>query len=213
MANNVITKQFEGVLKGEMYIFLADNNVGKSKFFSNPCKEIEMPQSTKFSYTMAALGQPFETMRGIKAKLISYEASLEKPLIVQVGDQVYNYTIQGKRSRSGRDVPLDLRMTVKATPTKAQYFVNISHYPELEDASSKTGIYLHSTHEYAIRAASKAECVRVVAMPITAEIKDDQLQVYTPEGHRVNLKINPANAKEEIAKHMSHIARCEGYKL
>ncbi len=169
-----------------------------------------MTQSAKFSYTLAALGQPFETLRGIRAKLLSYEPALEKPLIVQVGDQVYNYTIQGKRSRGANSTPLDLRMVVPKK-FKIKRFVNVSYYPQ--DGENHVGVYLHPTHEAAVKACHGTEKVRIIAMPITVEIEDDKIKAYTPEGNVCTYKLNSSNPVDVVGNIVQSIAEIEGYKL
>lgn len=174
----MLTKQLEGVRKGEMYIFLAGENVGKSKLFSNKGNEM-----TKFDFHAALNGASIETLRGIKAKILSVNTALEKPLIVQVGDQVYNYTVEGKRSRSANVIPLDLRMAQAPKEVSDVRYVNVSYYEEDDLAEQyKLGVYIHKTRKEAFDAAKDAKNVRIVAMPVPVSFKTDEIHLYTKYG-------------------------------
>lgn len=195
----MLTKQLEGVRKGEMYIFLAGENVGKSKFFSNKGNEM-----TQFNYLAAVRNEPIETLRGIKARILQLDFSLAKPLIVQVGDQVYNYTVEGKRSRKANSTPLDLRMVKAVKAAKAiedVRYLNISYYEENDiDEKYKVGVYIHKTRKEAYDAAREAKNVRIVAMPAPFSFKTDEIKLHSFFGDVLTYPEDVARKLMEVRK-------------
>lgn len=192
----MLTKQLEGVRKGEMYIFLAGENVGKSKFFSNKGNEM-----TQFNYLAAVRGEPIETLRGIKARILQLDFSLAKPLIVQVGEQVYNYTVEGKRSRKANSTPLDLRMVNIAKEIEDVRYLNISYYEEDDIADKyKVGVYIHKTRKEAYDAAREAKNVRIVAMPVPFSFKTDEIKLHSFFGDVLTYPEDVARKLMEVRK-------------
>jgi len=136
---------------------------------------------TQFNYSAAVRGEPIETLRGIKARILQLDFSLAKPLIVQVGDQVYNYTVEGKRSRKANSTPLDLRMVNTAKAVEDVRYLNICYYEENDiDEKYKVCVYIHKTRKEAYDAAAReAKNVRIVAMPVPFSFKTDEIKLHS----------------------------------
>lgn len=175
-------------------------------------KEMKMKELNKFDFDQAYnLRKPIETLRGIKAKILAYRPELAKPLIVQVGDQVYNYTLEGCRSRNAKSILLDLQMVVpKETKIKVKRFINVSYYGDTKLTKDKCAVYVHTSHENAVASAKVAANVRIIAMPVDVELDTEAIKVYTPEGQLVKYNLNGKHSIEDICR---HVQICEGYKL
>ena len=160
---------------------------------------------TQFNYSAAVRGEPIETLRGIQARILQLDFSLAKPLIVQVGDQVYNYTVEGKRSRKANSTPLDLRMVNTIKEIEDVRYLNVSYYEENDIADKyKVGVYIHKTRKEAFESAKDAKNVRIVAMPVPFSFRTDEIALFSKGGEAL---VVPESVARKIMQRRSELIK------
>lgn len=158
---------------------------------------------------------PLETVNGVPAVILSCNGPVGKQFIVQIGDnQVYNYTSDGKRSRTSvKGTGLDLRYKEAKleTPKSKKLWINVSVYTENRKEPLVVA-YKHESREEAYKWAVGAKNVKVVAFPIEIPIKSsdiDSVTMYARNGEAITQERNVAMVSIDFV-HQVH--QSETYK-